>query len=125
MDVGRAIHFTRLLDGTIRGERFLEKRPHAFLVIHVPLDRFHHEPVRRAPGMPGDRRHTRLQGAGKLQGGGGSHAVSLNSELLGVTMVTLAQDARYRPFHTGFRFSANARGPSTTSSLRQSFCTRG
>ena len=33
--------------------------------------------------------------------------------------------AGYRPFHTGFRFSANARGPSTTSSLRQSFCTRG
>ena len=31
----------------------------------------------------------------------------------------------YRPFHTGFRFSANARGPSTTSSLVQSFRTRG
>ena len=30
----------------------------------------------------------------------------------------------YRPFHTGFRFSANARGPSTTSSLVQSFRTR-
>ena len=33
--------------------------------------------------------------------------------------------ASYRPFHTGFRFSANARGPSTTSSLVQSFRTRG
>ena len=31
----------------------------------------------------------------------------------------------YLPFHTGFRFSANARGPSTTSSLVKSFCTSG
>jgi hypothetical protein len=33
--------------------------------------------------------------------------------------------ARQRPFHMGLRFSANARGPSTTSSLVKSFCTSG